>query len=151
MAHLFRYERPEQSLEFYHEAWWQSSAPPPSDQPPIVTEYFPILPNDALQLETDETDIRLFWVNTPSGDTLGTVHGFLADGKNFTLPYTYIAVEHSNIVVVPTTLLTRYAEYCLVTFYLGKQALLRAPSANFDATDAQRALQYWSEYRRHAA
>lgn len=151
MAQNFRYARRELPLEYYRESWVQTSPPPPGGQPPMVTDFVPVLSKDTIQFEPGEVDTRMFLVNTPTGDTLGTVHGYLADMAHSSLPYTYVVIEGSRVVVVPTDMLTRYPEYCLVTFYWGKNALAHAPDANFDQGDAARANRYWGTFRRQQA
>lgn len=152
MAHEYHYHQPSVRLEFYTVFEDQGSPPPPGDQPAFVHDFVPVRQDDSLTFARGETDIRQFPLNTPNGDTLGTVIGYLVDTAHDTIPYAYVQFTGERVVVVPTNQLMIYPEQCITILEGGIEALRSAPDARFDLADAQKADHYWLEYRqRHAA
>ncbi len=152
MAHLYRYQRPTEHLEYYLHFEYKGSPPPPDVQLPHVQDLVPVRLDDPLTFADGETDIRRFAVNTPNGNTLGSVVGFLVDEVNNIVPFAYVRLSGEHTVVVPTDQLTLFVDRSLVTLEGGLEALRGAPKAAYDYTDAPQASRYWIEYRqRHAA
>lgn len=149
----YRYRDERLPLQYYSEPYDNvalSVAGQPPTQPPLFRDLNPIQREDTLTFAEGVPDIRGFAVNTPDGDTLGTVEGFLADTAHHTLPYLYISFE-GRTVVAPTDQAMIYPDQCLLTLEGGKSVLNGAPIAQFDAVDAEQAERYWRDYRRRNA
>ncbi|MHB9129621.1 MAG: hypothetical protein ACYDBB_00845 [Armatimonadota bacterium] len=123
----------------------------PAEMPPLVRDLFPVKEQDSLEFEPGVTDLRLYLVNTPNGDTIGTICGYLADGTHYTLPYLYVKTSEGKVVIVPTDQVFMFIDQCLVTLEGGKTALDGAPQAEFTQNDAVRAERYWGDFRRRNA
>ncbi len=151
MAHQYRFHRPTEHLEYYLLFEPQGSPPPPNIQPALVSDLIPISADEPLPFAAGEVDIRQFSVNTPTGNPLGKVVGYLTDAAHDVIPFAYVQLADERIVVVPTNQLTIFAERRLTTLEGGLEALCGAPEANFDYHDAQHASRYWIEYRQRNA
>lgn len=152
MADTFRYTRPTEHLELYSAGWsGEGSPPPPTTAPVSIRDLSVVHIDDTVKFAKGEPDLRQFAVNTPEGNTIGAVMGFLADGQNHTLPFLYVVIEGGRIVVVPVDQVTAYPNQHLVTLEGGKEALFNAPDAQYNPEDAGRSLQYWMNYRRRNA
>ncbi len=136
MAHQYRYHRPTEHLEYYLSVEYQGSPPPPDVQPPRAQDLVPVGMNEPLTFVDGEADLRDFQVNTPTGNPLGTVTGFLVDAMNDVIPFAYVRFANGETVVVPTNQFTIFAAHHLVTLEGGIEVLRGAPRAAFDYTDA---------------
>lgn len=154
MAQLFHYYQSGPRLEFYTEIYdydEQHATGLSGVQPPLIRDLIPIRKNDAITFAPDETDIRGFAVNTPNGDTLGSVEGFLIDAAQSVVPYAYVKVRGGDTVVVPTNQFTVYPDLRLVVLEGGINILQNAPKAQLNKSDAQNADRYWGDIRRNRA
>ncbi|HEY3376084.1 MAG TPA: hypothetical protein VGL77_01200 [Armatimonadota bacterium] len=154
MNSSFRYHRPGMRLEYYTEIYdyaEQHANVQAGEQPLTQRDLHPLGREDTLTFAADESDIRGFVVNTPTGNTIGTVVGFLADLAHEVVPYAYVEVEGGRVLIVPTNQFMIYTDSCLVTLDGGLDALRHAPEAEHNARDAERADHYWSTYRRQNA
>jgi hypothetical protein len=154
MAQQFVYHRPGLHLEFYSEIYDYSEQHVNGEsgiQPPMTRELVAVACDDPLIFAEEVPDIRGFAVNTPKGNTLATVSGFLADTVNSVLPYAYICTPDGRTLVVPTNQFMFYPDNGIVTLEGGIDALRNCPEAKLNAEDAAQADQYWGAYRRQNA
>lgn len=150
----YHYFRKGPRLEFYTEIYdfsEQHTTGLLGVQPPFIRDLIPVLEKGVVDFAEGDPDILGFTVNTPAGDTLGTIVGYLVDSAQSVVPYAYVKVRDGKTVVVPTTMFMIYPDVKLVTLEGGIKTLSNAPDALMDKTDAERADRYWGDFRRDQA
>ena len=113
MAKEFRYHRQGPRLEFYTDIYDFSEQHPAvadGEQPPLRSSLTIIGENEPLDFAPGEPDIRGFAVNTPNGNTLGMIQGFLIDTMQVVVPYAYVLTLEACTVVVPTNQFMLYPD-----------------------------------------
>jgi len=154
MAEGYRYYRSAVRLEFYtmpYDFGEQHFENETGEQLPFEHSFIAFDRSEVIAFADDLPDIRDYAVNTPNGNLMGKIVGFLADTANLLIPYAYVQVTDGRIVVVPTNQFMFYPNMQLVTLEGGQEALRYAPDASRTAGDAARADRYWVEFRRQNA